>query len=326
MIEGLPCLISLFVKHPFFESHFTMILRFFKTLCILATASLGTSMLPAQTPIDRDGLLIVAFGTSHQKALTSYTSTEKTLTTCFPADKTSWAYTSDIIRHKIAKEGRPVPSIQESLKMLSDKGVKTLCVQSLHMAAGEEFSQMERTIQRYLEHNPGAFEKVLIGRPLLESNRDMQEVVTAILTEFPQERKADEAIVLMGHGQKEGRADLVFAAVQTELHRKDPKAFLATVEGTTGFDSILAELKKLQKQGLKTVWLAPFMIVAGDHATNDLAGDEEDSWASVLKKEGFEVKLNLKGLGELQGIRNVFLRHARETTDNILVVKKGMKE
>lgn len=297
----------------------------FKSACLAAVTCLGTSMLSAESSIDHEGLLIVAFGTSHREALSSYRNTEQTLATCFPSEKTSWAYTSDIIRRKIAKEGRPIPSIQESLKTLSDKGITNLRVQSLHMAAGEEFSQMERTIQRYLDHNSSSFEKVLIGRPLLESNRDMKEVVGTVLKEFPQQRTKGEAIVFMGHGHRDGRADLVFSAVQGELQRQDPKAFLATVEGTYGFDKVLAELKNLQRQGLNTVWLAPFMIVAGDHANNDLAGNDEDSWVSILKKEGFQVKVNLRGLGDMQGIRNIFLRHARETTDDIMSAKKGMK-
>ena len=280
-------------------------------------------MLSAGQPSDNEGLLIVAFGTSHQQALTAYQNTEKTLCSRFPQEKTGWAYTSDIIRRKLAKQGHPVPSIQESMKKLSDKGVKTLRVQSLHIAAGEEFSQMERTVQRYMEHNPKAFDKVLIGRPLLESNQDMKEVVNTILSEFPAERKAEDAILMMGHGQSEGRADLIFTAVQSGLHQQDSKAFLATVEGSFGFDEALSELKALQKKGLKTVWLAPFLIVAGDHATNDLAGEESDSWASILKKEGFDVKIHLKGLGDLKGIQNVFLRHATDTKDDITVINKG---
>lgn len=296
---------------------------FLKNICLLATAFLGTSMLAAQQAPENEGLLIVAFGTSHQKALTSYQNTEKTLCSRFPLERTSWAYTSDIIRRKLEKEGRPIPSIQESMKKLSSQGIKTLRVQSLHIAAGEEFSQMERTVQRYVEHNPGSFDKVLIGRPLLESSKDLKEVIGAILTEFPSERKQDEAILMMGHGQSEGRADLVFTAVQGELNKQDPKAFLATVEGSYSFEEALAELKALQKKGLKTVWLAPFLIVAGDHANNDLAGEEDDSWASRLKKEGFEVKTHLKGLGDMKGIQNVFLRHAAETKDDITVIKKG---
>lgn len=298
---------------------------FHKNFILFATVILGTAMLFAQNPPENEGLLIVAFGTSHQKALSSYQNTEKTLCSRFPQEKISWAYTSDIIRRKLAKQGRPVPSIQESLKKLSEQGIKTLRIQSLHIAAGEEFSQMERTVQRYLEHHPGSFEQVLIGRPLLESERDMKETVAAILSEFPAERKPDEAILLMGHGQGEGRADLVFCAVQGELSRQDPKAFLATVEGTRRFEEVLSELKALQEKGLKTVWLAPFLIVSGDHASNDLAGEEEDSWASLLKKEGFEVKTHLKGLGDMKGIQQIFLRHAIDTKDDITIVNKGKK-
>lgn len=296
-----------------------------KNICLLSTVILGTSMLSAQQAPENEGLLIVAFGTSHRKALTSYQNTEKTLCSHFPIRQTSWAYTSGIIRRKLAKEGRPVSSIREGMKKLASQGIKTLRVQSLHMAAGEEFSQMERTVQSYLDHNPGTFDKVLIGRPLLESTRDMKDVVHAVLSDFPSDRKPDEAILLMGHGQSEGRADLILSAVQAELNKQDPNAFLATVEGTYGFKEALAELKALQKKGLTTVWLAPFMIVAGDHASNDLAGDEEDSWASLLKKEGFTVKIHLKGLGDIKGVQYIFLRHAIDTKDDIIASTKETK-
>ncbi|MEG1507351.1 MAG: sirohydrochlorin cobaltochelatase [Akkermansia sp.] len=295
---------------------------FVKNICFFAITLLGTMVLSAQQPSEHEGLLLVAFGTSHQKALTSYHNTEKTLCSHFPIEYTSWAYTSGMIRHKLAKGGHPIPSIQEGMKKLASTGVKTLRVQSLHIAAGEEFSQMERIIQRYLAHNPESFEKVFIGRPLLESSRDMREVIHGVLSDFSSERKPDEAILLMGHGQSEGRSDLVFTAVQGELKKQDSKAFLATVEGTYSFKEALAELKTLQAKGLTTVWLAPFMIVAGDHANNDLAGDDKDSWASQLKKAGFTVKIHLKGLGDIKKVQDIFLRHAIETKDDIIASSK----
>lgn len=298
---------------------------FLTSACLMATFLFGAFSASAEsqpTPTD-DGLLIVAFGTSHEKALTAYRNTEQTLLSHFPEKKMSWAYTSEIIRKKLAKQGKIIPSIQQSLTTLSTQGIKNLRVQSLHMAAGEEFSEMERTVQHYVEHNPGSFEKVFIGRPLLESSRDVKEVIETILSDFSKERQPDEALLLMGHGQSQGRADLVFSAVQTELHKKDPKAFLATVEGSYRFEEALPELLELKKKGLKTIWLAPFMIVAGDHANNDLAGEEEDSWASRLKAEGFEVKVHLKGLGDMKGIQNIFLRHATDTHDDIMSVQKA---
>lgn len=89
---------------------------------------------------------------------------------------------------------------------------------------------------------------------------------------------------------------------------------MATVEGARGFDDLLAELKTHK---IKKVWLQPLMVVAGDHARNDLGGDDEDSWASKLKAAGFQVETNLKGLGEVAGVRKVYVRHAKENVDDL---------
>ncbi len=283
----------------------------------MSAALIGLSNASADTPPSKtdDGILLVAFGTSYGKARVSYDKTDETFRPSFSPDHIHWSYTSSIIRRKLAKQGNPVPSITESLDNLSRQGVRKIRVQSLHMAAGEEFSEMERTVQRYIDTNPKAFDRVLLGRPLLESHADLDEVVKTLAEELPKERRADEAVLYMAHGQQHDRADLDLSAVRDELHRRDPLTFMATVEGTYSLDHALQELKQ---KDVKTVWLAPFMIVAGDHANNDLVGSEDDSWASILKKEGFTVKSHLKGLGEMEGIRRIFLRHALETTDDMV--------
>lgn len=268
----------------------------------------------------QEGLLLVAFGTSHQDATVSYRELEKDMLPHYAPDRLKWSYTSSIIRRKLAGRGTPVPSVEENLDRMAREGIRTLRVQSLHIAPGEEFSRMERQIVSFLALHPDSFDHVFIGRPLLESERDRDEAVTAFLRHFPAERKKDEAILLMGHGQQEGRCDMVLSDFARELNDRDNLAFFATVEGTRGVAPILEQLKK---SGAKTVWLAPFMLVAGDHAKNDLGGDEGDSWASMLRKEGFTVKTHLKGLGENPGIRAVFSRHARTTADDLMTPKQA---
>lgn len=127
-------------------------------------------------------------------------------------------------------------------------------------------------------------------------------------------RRKGEAVVLMGHGQVHGRADLVFEGTRATFKESDPLVFMATVEGARGIDDLLAELKAHK---IKKVWLQPLMVVAGDHARNDLAGDEEDSWASKLKAAGFKVEANLKGLGEVPGVRDLFVDHAKQNVDDL---------
>ena len=119
----------------------------------------------------------------------------------------------------------------------------------------------------------------------------------------------------MGHGQSHGRGDMVIEGMRSTLSFADNLAVLATVEGSRGFDQVLAAIKTSRAS---VIWLQPFMVVAGDHARNDLAGDEPDSWASQIRALGLTPRPVLTGLGELPGVRAVFVRHARDSRDDLL--------
>lgn len=289
--------------------------------CLLAVSTpAAAETSKAETSKPDAALLLVAFGTSEASALGAYTAVEAEFTR--NGMPPVWAYTSDIIRRKLAKTGKQLFSIDEGMDAVAKSGAENLRVQSLHIVAGEEFSQMERAVLTNLQRKPGRFKEVLIGRPLLESERDRDEVVTAVLAEFPKEREAGDAILLMGHGNSHGRGDLVLAATREAFSKRDPLVYLVTVEGANASKSeaVIAELKK---KNISRVWLQPFMLVAGDHAKNDMAGTDPDSWASRLKASGMQVMPHLRGLGELDGIRTVFQRHAVETKDSILTLKEA---
>ena len=132
---------------------------------------------------------------------------------------------------------------------------------------------------------------------------DQTKIIKAVAENLPVEK--DEALILMGHGT-EHFANSIYAALDYQF--KDmgyPNIFVGTVEGYPGLENVK---KLLKKTGLKNT-MAPFMIVAGDHATNDLAGDEEDSWKSLLEAEGYEVRCILKGLGEYPQVRSLLAEH-----------------
>ena len=162
--------------------------------------------------------------------------------------------------------------------------------------------------------NPGRFEAVFMGRPLLESKPDAQELLAAILADTKSQRNKNTALVLMGHGQSHGRADLGFEGVRAVFTATDKNIHMATVEGARSFEDLLKELKAAK---VKHVVIAPLMLVAGDHARNDLAGDEDDSWATQLKKAGIKVDTHIKGLGETPGTAAILVRHAKESTDDL---------
>ena len=292
-------------------SHVQRLSRFLALLLVLWLAGLPLAAQAATS--SREGLLIVAFGTSVPEAVPALKALDADFRTAFPEAAVEWAYTSQIIRKKLAARGTPVGGISEGLAALARKGVKVVRVQSLHVMAGEEFGALERAVLLDVKAHPGRFEAVYLGRPLLESRQDAREVAAAVLQSCGK-RTSGEGLVLMGHGQAHGRADLVFEGVRRILAEADGLTFMASVEGSRTFDELVRELAAHK---LKTLWLQPFMIVAGDHARNDLAGEEADSWASRLRKQGFQVKTNLLGLGEIAGVRAVFLRHARETADDL---------
>lgn len=282
-------------------------------LCCLLWAG-GTAPAAGETG---EGVLLVAFGTSEPEAYKAY----KAVETAYTAEKTTtvWAFTSEIIRKKMARTGKPVYSVAEALDELHRRGIRKVTVQSLHVAPGEEFSYLERVVLRDLLTKPDRFAKVRLARPLLESRRDMEEVVNAVLRDAAPGRRPGQALVLMAHGQSDGRCDLTWAAVQAELARRDPLAFLATVEGNYAFDDVLAQLKERK---VEAVLVQPFMVVAGDHARNDMSGPEKDSWTSLLAGAGIKSATALKGLGEIEGVRAVFLRHTREAKDDIAAPRK----
>ena len=268
-------------------------------------------LLAAVPAFAKSGTLLVAFGTSMESARPAIDGIEQSYTQRKDGP-VLLAFTSDIIRNKLAKEGKPVLSVNAAMNEMAKQGVTDLRIQSLHIAPAEEYSQLERMVVKNIAKNPGTFKTVKVGYPLLVSEKDLDAVVKVVLASLPADRKPGDAVVLMGHGNDRGPGDLIMAAAATAFHKADPHVWLATVEGANSFDNVLPKLKA---SGARRVFLQPFMIVAGDHANNDLAGPEEDSWASRIKAAGMHPVPNLKGLGQLQGIRDIFLSH----TDNAVI-------
>ena len=262
-------------------------------------------------------LLLIAFGTSHNNATGPYQAMEEEILRDYPAKSIRWSYTSQTIRAALARQGIIIPTIEENLASWVSEGVRNLQVQSLHIVRGKEFSEMEKELLQALTKFPESFDHVSLGNPLLETKRDREEVVAAVLSHFPKERTKDEAILFMAHGQKDGHGDPTLAALEEEILRQDPLAFTATLDGKKSFEDALLQIKEA---GVKTVWLAPFLFLAGKHVKIDLAGKSPDSWENKLKREGFAVKTDLRGLGENPEIRFIFAQHALESMEIPLVL------
>lgn len=256
--------------------------------------------------------ILAAFGTSDEEGAKSLTAIQKAYEK--QGDTVIWAYSSNIIRAKLNQEKQVVYSITEALDYAVKNDCKDVKIQSLHVVPAEEYMKICRLISRYMEINGKNFDTVIMGHPLLSSKQDLDKTIQAVLSALPKERTQNDAVILMGHGNDRGTGDLSLLAAANEFHKADPMLWLVTVEGSLTFENILDELKKTNT---KKVWLRPFMIVAGDHANNDMAGDDEDSWKSILTKNGFEVHTVLEGLGSLSGIQEIFMEHTKNSHDNI---------
>lgn len=254
----------------------------------------------------KKGILLVSFGSSIPEARVAFENIEQKVRAAFPEVPVRWAYTSHIIRRKLAKEGTMLDSAEMALAKMMEEGFTHVAVQSLHTIGGEEFHGLRRNAHAFGQMFEG-FRRIIVGHPLLGTEKDMVKVADALIANAPKERKKDEAVVLMGHGTHHP-SNAFYAALMYRLQRKDPNFFVGTVEGSPE----IGEIKSLLKaKKIRKAYLMPFMSVAGDHARNDMAGDEADSWKSILTKEGIACVSVLKGTAEYDNIVSVWTDHLK---------------
>lgn len=249
------------------------------------------------------GILLVAFGSSEDSAQVSFENIDKKVKGTYPDIPVRWAYTSVIIRNKLAKQGKLLDSPEVALAKMMDEEFTHVAVQTLHTIGGSEYHDLRRTVGAY--NIMRGFERVILGYPLLSTQKDMERTVDAILETIPKERKKDEAVVLMGHGTHHP-SNAFYAALMFQLQLKDPYIFVGTVEGYPEVD-LIKEL--MLKNKIKKAYLMPFMSVAGDHAKNDMASDEDDSWKSIFTKAGIECVPILKGTAEFGVFVDIWVDH-----------------
>lgn len=253
----------------------------------------------------KTGILLVAFGSSEASAQVSFENIGKKAKAAYPDTPIFWAFTSHIIRHKLAKQGKLLDSPEVALAKMADQGFTHVAVQSLHTIGGAEYHDLRKIVGGFKAM--GAFEKIILGYPLMSTQKDMEKVVKAVLNTIPKARKANEAVVLMGHGTHHP-ANAFYASLMFQIQLLDPNVFVGTVEGYPEVKDITSWL---QAKNIKKAWLMPFMSVAGDHAKNDMAGDEEDSWKSILTAAGITCEIVLKGTAEYDDYVDIWVDHIK---------------
>ncbi|MDQ7782230.1 MAG: sirohydrochlorin cobaltochelatase [Desulfomonilaceae bacterium] len=257
----------------------------------------------------KSAVMLVAFGTSVPEALTAFDQIEKQVREAFPNEEVRWAFTSGIIRAKLREQGRELDPPAVALAKLLEAGYTHIAVASFHTLPGEEFHDLYQDVRAFGLMSEAHGRKILVSRPLLSSRENMEAVTKALLKGVPKDRKPEDAIVLMGHGSEHHPGDAVYAAMNFYSMNVDPNLFVGTVEGNPTLDDIAPKLKD---NGVKKVYLMPLMAVAGDHARNDMCGDESDSWKSILKQQGFQVECVLKGTAENSEIVDIWLDNLRK--------------
>ncbi len=265
-----------------------------------------------QDNIGENELLVLSFGTSYNDSRRlTIGAIEDQLEKSFPDYSVRRGFTANIvIDHVEKRDGEKIDDINESLKRAVDNGVKNLVVQPTHLMNGLEYDELKSDIAQYSD----AFDKIAIGQPLLSSDEDFSRVENAIVDWTKDYDDGETAIVFMGHGTS-ADSNSVYQKMQ-DLLTKDGHTnyFVGTVEATPSLDDVMAAVKK---GNYKRVVLEPLMVVAGDHANNDMAGDDKDSWKSQFEAAGYQVECLLRGLGENETIRQIYVEHAQAAIDSL---------
>ncbi len=257
-------------------------------------------------------ILTVSFGTSYNDSREkTIGAIEKAIADAYPDYEVRRAFTSqtviDIIKER---DGIETDNVEEALERLVSDGVKEVVVQPTHVMSGYEYDDLAAAVETYKDK----FDKVAMGTPLLTSDGDYTNLVNALTVATKDYSNDSTAIVFMGHGT-EHDANSTYAKLQDAFTSAGAENyFIGTVEATPTLDDVIADVKA---KGYSKVVLEPLMVVAGDHANNDMAGDEDGSWKTTFEAEGFEVECVLKGLGEIEDVQKIYVSHVGDAIDSL---------
>lgn len=268
-------------------------------------------------PRNQDGigekeLLVVSFGTSYNDSRRlTIGAIENAMEEAFPEYAVRRGFTSQIIiDHVKSRDNVSIDNVKQALDRAVENGVKTLVIQPTHLMDGLEYHELVDEVAQYSD----AFEHLAIGKPLLTSEADFQVVEQAITEATAEYDDGKTAICFMGHGT-EAASNAIYETLQDQLTQSGHENYyIGTVEAEPSLDTVLSAV---QKGTYERVILVPLMIVAGDHANNDMAGEEADSWKSTFEAAGYQVECLLNGLGELESIQKILVEHAQDAIDSL---------
>ncbi len=284
--------------------------------------------------IGENELLVVSFGTSFNDSRTEdIGGIEKALQKAYPDWSVRRAFSAQIIiNHVQARDGEKIDNMDQALQRAVDNGVKNLIVQPTHLMHGAEYDELSEAVASYSDK----FESVSIAEPLLGEvgsaddsvNSDKEAVAKAVTAEavktagyesLDAAKEDGTAFVFMGHGTSH-TAKISYSQMQNQMNALGyDNVFIGTVEGEPEDTACEAVIEKIQKAGYKKVILRPLMVVAGDHANNDMAGDDDDSWKSQFEASGVfdSIETQIAGLGQIPVIQDLYVSHTHAAMEEL---------
>ena len=258
----------------------------------------------------KKGILIVSFGTTYQKTReNNIDKIAETVRMAYPDCEIRQAYSSNQVRSILRKRDRIIiPNIKEALEQMKESGTLHVRILPTHIINGIENNKMKQIAEEYRH----CFKTMRIAGALLEKDEDY-DIIAKALWDSLKEIVNNRIVIFMGHGSKHS-ADSSYEKLEQALREYSGcELYIATVEGSITIEDVINKMNISNKNREKNqVVLIPFMLVAGDHAVNDMAG-EKDSFYSKVKDEGYETVCILKGIGEYEKIRDVYIQHLQET-------------
>jgi len=315
----------------------SIFLLVFLLMCMTGSVFASNAKVQKKSP----AIVIASFGTTDERALQAILDMVKDVNKAFPHTEVRLAFTSNIIRkiwHKRDKDAdyrnshKDIPEIVYKVKNalgaladLQNEGYQTIVVQPLHVYLGEEFHDLKSYVRALNNINTmkrkwKPFDVIVTGRPLTgvvgvkyPYVEDLERLAKALKKDVALAKKNRSALVYMGHGNEHFSTG-VYMELEDIMNKMYPdvKTYIGVVEGFPGYDYLL---KKLKNDKVSKITIKPLMFVAGDHAVNDMAGEEDDAWKAMLEKENFRVIPVLKGLGESPEIRKIFLENLKDAAE-----------
>ena len=251
----------------------------------------------------KKGIIVASFGTTYEVTRKlCIESIEKMVEEKYEDYLVLRAFTSEIVRSILKdRDGLNIYNPIGALNRMKELGIKEIFIQSLHIIPGYEYEKIVKQVEDFKKENEGFI--ISVGKPLLYEDYEFRKVIEGLEAESI---LGEKPVVFMGHGTEHGSDEAYIKLEKLFADKGCGEVFIGTVEGAKTIGDIIAQLKG---RNIKKVMLRPFMLVAGDHAINDMASEDEDSWRNKLLDNGIEAEIGLSGLGEIRAVRDLFLEH-----------------